>query len=267
MRLPGIARTGGGALWRGSSAVWVRLHLNEVGPLVSLLLVSTLGYGFFALAREVGEGSTAALDRKILLALRNPADLSDPLGPAWLEEAMRDITGWGSVVTIVFLTAAAVIYLALAGRQRVAVFVLAAVGGGEAVSTVLKLFYHRPRPDLVPHGMEVFTASFPSGHAMMSAIAYLTLATLLARVERRRSVKALLLALGIVMTVMVGISRVYLGVHWPSDVLAGWCVGAAWAALCWFVALQLQRRGEVEDPDPTPASTGPGQHKGTTPAV
>ena len=258
MRLPDYARSGGGTLWRHSSAVWLRLHLNEVGPLVSLLAVSTLGYAFFALAYEVGEGSTAALDRKILLALRNPADLADPIGPAWLEEAMRDVTGWGSVVTIVFLTAAAVIYLALSGRRRVSVFVLAAVGGGEVVSTVLKLFYQRPRPDLVPHGMETFTASFPSGHAMMSAIAYLTLATLLARVERRVHVKALLLALGIVMTVCVGISRVYLGVHWPSDVVAGWCVGAAWAALCWFVALQLQRRGEVEDPDPTPASTGSG---------
>ena len=264
-RLPGFARSGGSALWRGSTAFWLRLHLNEVGPLVSLLAVSLLGYAFFALAYEVGEGSTAALDRKILLSLRNPADLSDPLGPAWLEEAMRDITGWGSMVTIVFLTTAAVIYLALAGRRRVAVFVLAAVGGGVAVSTVLKLFYQRPRPDLVPHGMEVFTASFPSGHAMMSAIAYLTLATLLARLERRRSVKALLLALGIIMTICVGISRVYLGVHWPSDVVAGWCVGAAWAALCWFVALQLQRRGEVEDPDPTPATTGPGTAKGTAP--
>ena len=272
-RLPDFARSGGSTLWRHSTAFWLRLHLNEVGPLVSLLAVSTLGYAFFALAYEVGEGSTAALDRKILLSLRNPADLSDPIGPAWLEEAMRDITGWGSVVTIVFLTAAAVIYLALSGRKRIAVFVLAAIGGGEAVSTVLKLFYQRPRPDLVPHGMEVFTASFPSGHAMMSAIAYLTLATLLARVERRVYVKALLLALGIVMTICVGISRVYLGVHWPSDVVAGWCVGAAWAALCWFVALQLQRRGEVEDPDPTPATAGKklatgmseGATKGTAP--
>ena len=238
-----------GHLW----AVWLRFHLNEVGPLVSLLTLSVLGYGFFALAREVGEGSTAALDRRLLLLLRNPADLSDPIGPPWLEETMRDITGWGSVVTIVFLTLSVAGYLALANKRRIAVFVLAAIVGGEGVSTVLKLFYHRPRPDLVPHGMEVFTASFPSGHAMMSAIAYLTLATLVARVEPRRRVKALLMAIGIGMTVCVGISRIYLGVHWPSDVLAGWCVGAAWAALCWFVALQLQRRGEVEAPDPPPA--------------
>ena len=236
-----------------ATAVWLRLRLNEVGPLVALVCVSGLGYGFFALAQEVGEGSTAALDRKILLALRNPADLSDPIGPRWLEETMRDITGLGSVFTIVFLTAAVAAYLMLSGKRRVGGFVIAAVGGGELVSTVLKLFYHRPRPDLVPHGMEVFTASFPSGHAMMSAIAYLTLATLIARIDRRRRVKALVLGLGVTMTLLVGLSRIYLGVHWPSDVLAGWCIGAAWAALCWFVALQLQRRGEVEAPDPPPA--------------
>lgn len=226
----------------------LRLRLNEVGPVIALLAVSLLGYGFFALADEVGEGSTAALDRKILLALRNPADLSDPIGPRWLEETMRDITGLGSVFTIVFVTGVVVAYLAMTRRRRIAAFVVAAIGGGEIVSTILKLFYHRPRPDLVPHGMEVFTASFPSGHAMMSAIAYLTLAALVARVDRQRGVKILVMLVGIAMTLLVGISRIYLGVHWPSDVLAGWCVGAAWAALCWFLALQLQRRGEVEAP-------------------
>jgi undecaprenyl-diphosphatase len=87
---------------------------------------------------------------------------------------------------------------------------------------------------------------------MMSAIAYLTLATLVARIDPHRRVKALVLFLGVFITLCVGVSRVYLGVHWPSDVLAGWCVGAAWAALCWFVALQLQRKGEVEAPDPPP---------------
>jgi len=233
-----------------ATAVWLRFRLNEVGPLVAMLCLSTLGYGFFALAHEVGEGSTEVLDRRILLALRNPADLSDPIGPRWLEETMRDITGLGSVFTVVFVTCAVAAYLALTERRRIGLYVLGAVGSGELVSTVLKLFYHRPRPDLVPHGMEVFTASFPSGHAMMSAIAYLTLAILLARVDRNRRVKGFVLVLGVSVTLLVGISRIYLGVHWPSDVLAGWCVGAAWASLCWFVALQLQQRGEVEASDP-----------------
>ena len=233
-------------------AVWLRLRLNEVGPLLALLCLSTLGYGFFTLAHAVGEGSTAALDRRILLSLRDPANLADPIGPPWLEETMRDITGLGSVFTVLFLTCTVAAYLAVSGRRRIGLFVLAAVGSGELLSTVLKVFYQRPRPDLVPHGMEVFTASFPSGHATMSAIAYLTLATLVARIDPSLKAKALVLGLGVTMTLLVGVSRIYLGVHWPSDVLAGWCIGAAWAALCWFVALQLQRRGEVEAPDPPP---------------
>lgn len=220
-------------------AVWLRLRLNEVGPLVALLCLSTLGYGFFYLAHEVGEGSTAALDRRILLALRNPADLADPIGPPWLEETMRDITGLGSVFTVLFLTCAVAGYLAVSGRRRIGLYVLAAVGSGELVSTLLKMLYHRPRPDLVPHGMEVFTASFPSGHATMSAIAYLTLATLIARVERNRRAKALVLALGVSVTLLVGISRIYLGVHWPSDVAAGWAFGGAWAMLWWRIELML----------------------------
>ena len=236
-----------------ATALWLRLRLNEVGPLVALLGVSCLGYGFFYLARRGGGGihgrpSTA---RSSWPCATRP-DLSDPIGPRWLEETMRDITGLGSVFTITFVTLSAVAYLATTRRHRIAVFVLGAIGGGLLVSTVLKMFYHRPRPDLVPHGMDVFTASFPSGHAMMSAIAYLTLASLLARVDPNRSVKVLVLIVGVGMTLLVGASRIYLGVHWPSDVLAGWCIGAAWASLCWFVALILQRKGEVEAPDPPP---------------
>jgi undecaprenyl-diphosphatase len=116
------------------------------------------------------------------------------------------------------------------------------------LSTGLKMGFERPRPDLVPHATRVYTASFPSGHAMLSAITYLTLGALLARVEKSRRVSAFIMGLAIITTLLVGISRVYLGVHWPSDVVAGWSVGAAWASLCWFVALQLQRRGQVEKP-------------------
>jgi undecaprenyl-diphosphatase len=144
-----------------------------------------------------------------------------------------------------------VVYLLLAGKRATALFVIAAVVGGMLLSTALKIGFERPRPDLVPAATRVYTASFPSGHAMLSAITYLTLGALLARVEERRRVKAFLIGVAVTLTMLVGISRVYLGVHWPSDVLAGWCVGAAWAALCWFVALQLQRRGQVERPGET----------------
>jgi undecaprenyl-diphosphatase len=156
------------------------------------------------------------------------------------------VTGLGGYAILTIMTVAVVAGLLMARKSHAALLVLAAIAGGALLSTALKFGFERPRPDLVPHGTRIYTASFPSGHAMLSAISYLTLGALLARVQRQRRVKALVVGLSILITLLVGMSRVYLGVHWPSDVLAGWCVGAAWAALCWFMALQLQRRGQVE---------------------
>ncbi|MGA9549901.1 MAG: phosphatase PAP2 family protein, partial [Rhodomicrobium sp.] len=112
--------------------------------------------------------------------------------------------------------------------------------GGTAVSSVLKELVQRPRPDFVAAVAQTQTYSFPSGHAFLSAVTFLTLGTLLARVQRQAEVKIYLLAVAIAITVLVGISRVYIGVHWPTDVLAGWCAGAAWAILCWLIAERLQ---------------------------
>jgi undecaprenyl-diphosphatase len=239
-----------------TTRLWLLLRLNEWGPLLSLGIVSLGAWAFVELAGEVMEGDTSAIDRRLLLALRTPADLSDPVGPSWVEESARDITGLGGYTILTFMTVAAIAYLLMARKRHAALLVLVAIGGGMLLSTGLKWGFERPRPDLVPHGTRIYTASFPSGHAMLSAITYLTLGALLARVQQRRRVKAFLLGLAVVLTLAVGTSRVYLGVHWPSDVLAGWCVGAAWAALCWFVALQLQRRGQVERPgEITPPGT------------
>ena len=144
----------------------------------------------------------------------------------------------------------------LARQRGAARLVAVSVGGGTALSSLLKLGFARPRPDLVPHAVEVYTASFPSGHAMLSAVTYLTLAALLARVQPRRRLRIYVLALAVLTSLLVGASRVYLGVHWPSDVAAGWCVGAAWALLCWLAALRLQRTGRVERADPAPPGDG-----------
>lgn len=81
---------------------------------------------------------------------------------------------------------------------------------------------------------------------MLSAVVYLTLGGILSRVERPRPIKIYVLSVAVILTLLIGVSRVYLGVHWPTDVLAGWCAGATWAVLCWRVALALQRRGEIE---------------------
>jgi undecaprenyl-diphosphatase len=224
----------------------LRFRLNEAGPLISLAALSFFAWAFIEIAGEVIEGDITRFDRTLLFFLRSAGDPSDPLGPRWLEEAARDITGLGGHAVLTIVTLAATAYLLLARKRHAALLVLVAVGGGMLMSTLLKLGFARPRPDLVPHSVRVYTASFPSGHAMLSAVTYLTLGALLARVEPRRRVKAFLLGIAILLTIMIGLSRIYLGVHWPSDVLAGWCGGAAWAALCWFVALQLQRRGDIE---------------------
>ena len=223
------------------------LHRRELLTLVLLLVVSSSIWAFVVLADEVTEGDTHEIDRAVILALRNPADVSDPIGPHWIEEVGRDMTALGGTGVLTLLTLASAGYLWLEKKPRAAWFLLAAIGGGLLLSTVLKEAFDRPRPDLVPHGSIVYTASFPSGHSMLSAVTYLTLGALLARLQGRRLLKVYLLALAVLFTLLVGASRVYLGVHWPTDVLAGWSGGAAWAVLCWTVALWLQKRGEVEE--------------------
>ncbi len=160
----------------------------------------------------------------------------------------------GGIGVLTLLTLAVVGYLLLQRNNSAALLVLVAVVGGLVVSYLLKLQFARPRPDLVPHGSHVLTASFPSGHAMMSATTYLTLGALLARVHTGRRLKAYFLLLAALLSISVGISRVYLGVHWPSDVLAGWTLGACWAILCWMITAYLQRHGEVESTLPEPSA-------------
>lgn len=223
---------------------WLGRH--ELATLIALVLVAAGVWGFAELADEVMKGATSSFDETVLLAMRNPQDRADPRGPKWLEEIGRDLTALGGMVMLTFVTLAVAGYLLLDGKRRAAAFVLVAIAGGLLLSLVLKGGFDRPRPDLVPHGSYVHTTSFPSGHSMMSAVTYLTLGALLARMHSRPSMKAYALLLAVLLTGAVGVSRVYLGVHWPTDVLAGWTAGATWALLCWLVARWLQRRGQVE---------------------
>jgi undecaprenyl-diphosphatase len=132
-------------------------------------------------------------------------------------------------------------FLYLSGRAHKALAVLGWTAAGALLSTLAKLGFARPRPDLVPHGAEVYTHSFPSGHAMSSAVIFLTLGVMIALVQESRRIKFYVLAFAVLLTMLVGMSRVYLGVHWPSDVLAGWALGAAWATLGWLVFRRLDR--------------------------
>jgi undecaprenyl-diphosphatase len=210
------------------------------------LLVFGLGlFAFLYLAGEVIEGETLRFDTWLLLALRVPGDTTDPLGPAWIEEMFRDFTALGGVGVLSLLTLISVGYLWLMGQRRVALFLLFAILGGLLLSSMLKNGFDRPRPDLVSHGSHIYTSSFPSGHSMLSAVVYLTGGALLAMVHSAHRVRVYLVGCSILTTLLVGVSRVYLGVHWPSDVLAGWAAGAAWAAACWLVAQWLHERAEI----------------------
>lgn len=227
-------------------------HRRELLVLILLALLAGGTWGFIELADEVLEGETETVDERLLLALRNPADLADPIGPHWVEEVGRDITALGGIAVLSLLALAVLGYLLLEHKWRTSIFMTIAVVGGMLLSTALKAGFDRPRPDLVSHGSYVYTASFPSGHSMMAAVTYLTLAALLASVQKRKRAKLYLLTVAVLLTVGVGVSRVYMGVHWPTDVLAGWTAGAVWALLCWTVAQWLQQRGQIEQEGPEP---------------
>lgn len=201
---------------------------------------------FGVIARRVASGKPLALDRRITTALSSADDPPRPLGPPWVQEAARDVTSLGSIMVVVVTTVAVVGYLFLARRPGVAWLMLLAVAGGIGLNNLLKLAFARRRPDVVTPAARVFTTSFPSGHATLSAIAYLTIAALLARAFPSTSLSLYFIGLGLLLTVLVGFSRIYLGVHYPTDVLAGWCIGAAWAIFCWLLMAWLQTRGRIE---------------------
>ncbi|HEX8372771.1 MAG TPA: phosphatase PAP2 family protein [Chthoniobacterales bacterium] len=223
------------------------LHRWRKEPLIPLVLLMMAGslWVFAELSDEIAERDTGDFDRKVLLSMREPGDPSNPIGSRHVEEIGRDVTALGGMTVLTGLTIASAGMTLLLGKPRLALLLVIAIASGMILSDLLKAGFDRPRPDLVPHGSYVTSRSFPSGHAMMSAVVYLTLGLLLARTQRKDRVRVYLVSLSVFVTIMVGISRVYLGVHWPTDVLAGWSIGAAWALLFWLVAIRI---------DPVPGS-------------
>lgn len=207
--------------------------------LALILAVAGLLWAFFNVAGEIVEGDTQALDRHILLLLRNPANPAEPIGSRTFEEAMRDVTALGGTTVLTLVTVVAAFMFLMHRRWRHAVVLAATVLLAEVSSSVAKAFYARPRPDLVPHGSYVYSASFPSGHSALSAATYLTLAVLIASLEPNRATKIMVFIVALILVLAIGISRVYLGVHWPSDVIGGWSLGAAWALAGWTVLRRL----------------------------
>ncbi len=219
---------------------WRKLERRELTWLLVGLVACVLLFGFFKLASEVFEGETTTLDTRVLTALRDPADPSRPIGPAWLEFAMLDLTSLGSPTVLGLVVVGVVGFLLLQGRYHTALVVFVASIGGELANSTLKDAFMRPRPSVVPHLREVVSTSFPSGHAMESAIIYLTLAAMLMRISERRLTKIYCLAVGVLLTLLVGVSRVVLGVHYPTDVIGGWILGFVWASFCWVVEQRFE---------------------------
>lgn len=215
---------------------------NELGTAALVFVIALGTWGFVSIADEVFEGESRFIDEQILLSMRSPLDSTDPIGPSWVEETARDVTALGSVAALLIFTSAMAGYLYFSKQPWIAVFVMVAVLTGSAVSSVMKLAFDRPRPELVPHETQVYTRSFPSGHSSMSSLVYLTLGAVMARTERNRKTKVFLLSVSVFLLLIVGVSRVYLGVHWPTDVLAGWALGISWAAASWLVLRLLERR-------------------------
>jgi undecaprenyl-diphosphatase len=201
---------------------------------------------FIQTASEVAEGETLTVDNAILKGLRQPNNPEEPIGPPWMLEVAQDVTALGGMAVITLVTAAVIGFLAIINKWRTIVFVLASVGGGTTCMLLLKHFFARPRPDIVEHLAPIMHASFPSGHSMLSAIVYLTLGAMLAGTTTRKRLKIYYFLVGATFTVLIGLSRVYLGVHYPTDVLGGWCAGIAWSAMSYFIAFWLQRNKSIE---------------------
>ena len=208
--------------------------------IVAILVVVGGTWTLVELTDKVRAGKTETFDEAI------EHFVADHPGPPWLLEMGRDVTALGGVAVLALVVMAVVGYLFLRGAYGALWLVVVATSGGLALSSVLKYSVQRDRPTIVEHRSAIYTSSFPSRHSMLSAVVYLTLGSLLARLAKERIVKFYFLSIALLLTGLVGVSRVYMGVHWPTDVLAGWTAGLVWAALCWAVTRYLQRRGAVE---------------------
>ncbi|MEQ9409328.1 MAG: phosphatase PAP2 family protein [Fuerstiella sp.] len=211
--------------------------------LFAALVVAVGTWGFIEVAENVLEGDTQAIDEWMVRSLRKADDPSQPLGPHWLAEAGRDVTGLGGVSVLVLVTLGVAGFLWVSRAYPMLKVLLVATSTGILLSLLLKQLFNRPRPDVVPHLSNVYTTSFPSGHSMMSAVVYLTLAAIVSVTLRKRSMKVYVFGVAFTIVILIGLSRVFMGVHYPTDVLAGWIVGIVWALFSWNVINWLIHKG------------------------
>ncbi len=226
---------------------WFRRNV-DLAMLVILILVVVGTWIVAELADEVMEGTTQRFDEWVVQSLRCPHDPRRSIGPAWFEAMWNDLTSLGSSSVLILVTWGCAGYLLMRRRYRTLLVLAVVVGGGVVLTFAMKAFFDRPRPEYASNLPYIVTASFPSGHSMLATVVYMTLAVLLARTSNELRFQVYFISLGLIVTLLVGFSRVYLGVHYPTDVLAGWSAGLTWASLCWLVVYVLQRTGIIERP-------------------
>ncbi len=219
----------------------VRVARTEIGALAALLILAGGVLAFFDIAEDSAQPGGRRMDMAVLRWLRPSPDLSDPRGPPWLAHAAGELTALGGVAVLVVVALIAIGFLVLKRRFGSALMVIVSLAGGIALSEGLKGVFGRDRPPEVYRALEVANPSFPSGHALLSAAAYLTLGSLLAGALDGKRHKAYVMGAATALALTVGLTRVYLGVHWASDVLAGWSLGAAWAMACWLASYFIER--------------------------
>ncbi|WP_322298988.1 phosphatase PAP2 family protein [Brevundimonas sp.] len=220
----------------------LRIARTEIAALTALLVIAAGVMTFVELADDMTEEDGQAFDGAVLSALRPHADPSDAWGPWWLEEAAADLTSLGGIAVLGLFATAVVVFLILQRKRLSALLLVVGLAGGVALSEGLKAVFERDRPPSVYQAVDTINASFPSGHALLSAVFYLSIGVMLTRAFPRRHMKAYVLGIAILLTLLVGLTRVYLGAHWATDVLACWSVGAAWAMVLWLVAYAVERR-------------------------
>jgi len=218
-----------------------RFARAELVLVAALAVVAIAIFSFAEMADDIMEGDTEAFDRFVLQAMRTPGDLSDPIGPKLMEIAMADLTALGGMAVLAAIAIVVSGFLLIQRRSMAVMALWTALLGGLALSQTLKRAFGRERPPAEYQAAEAINASFPSGHAMLSAIAFLTLGALVAKSQPKRRLKTYVMVVAVLLTLIVGVTRVYLGVHWATDVLAGWCVGVAWATTCWATARLIER--------------------------
>ena len=207
----------------------------------ALLVVGWLIATFAEIVEDLNEDPGHVWDMSVLTALREAGQPNNPIGPKWFEIAMADLTSLGGVATLVLISLIVSGYLLLKKRPLAALTLLTALGGGVALSQTLKVIFGRERPPMDFRAVEAVNASFPSGHAMLSAVTFLTLGAMLAKSQTLRREKIYVMVVAVLLTGIIGLSRIYLGVHWTTDVFAGWCIGIAWATTCWLAVWAAER--------------------------